>query len=239
MKLLQYSAVFSLLVALSTGCLQNGQFGIRGEGPVIERKVTLEKFSAISLPGSAKIYLTQGPVQEVKIVGQENIIENLNVDVMGGKWDIDNKRSVWQSETLKIYITMETIREIEISGSGDIELMNHFTDLKDLKIRISGSGRMDLDMDVRDVAVNISGSGDLFMKGSAKNLDLRITGAGNISAYDLKAESAEASISGSGGMELNLREKLEAHITGSGSIRYEGSPRVDSSVTGSGSVRSR
>ncbi len=239
MKFLRYSAVVSLLVALSTGCLQNGTFGIRGEGPVIERNVTLDKFSAISLPGSAKIYLTQGPVQEIKIVGQENIIENINLDVFGGKWDIDNKRSVWQSETLKIYITMETIREIELSGSGDVEFMNHFNDLKDLEIRISGSGRMDLDMDARDVEVNISGSGDLVMKGSAKNLDLRITGSGNINAYDLKAENGEASISGSGGMELNVQEKLDAHITGSGSIRYQGSPRVDSSVTGSGSVRSR
>lgn len=239
MKLTNFSAGIAFILLLTAGCMENGQFGIRGEGPVVERKVDIGTIRGISLPGSAKLYLTQGSVQEVRIEGQENIINNLNLKVSGEIWHIDNKKSVWQSEPLKIYITLETLKLIDISGSGEVEYVNHFSDQNDLEVRISGSGEIKLDLDSKDISANITGSGDLFLKGSARDLDFRISGSGGISGFELKAQNADVRITGSGGMELNLQERLNAHISGSGSVRYEGSPKVDTSITGSGSVRSR
>lgn len=234
----RFAGIF-LLVVLITGCWQNGQFGIRGEGPEVERKVSIDRFRSIALPGSAKVFITQGSEQEVRIVGQENIIDNLDLEVRGETWEIDQKRPVWRSETLKIHITMETLKSIRISGSGDVEFVSHFTGLKDLDVRISGSGRMDMDMDALDIRADISGSGDLFMKGSARDLDFTISGSGKIKAWDLKAEKASVRVSGSGGMEVNVSERLNARVSGSGNVFYKGNPRVDSSVSGSGNVRSR
>lgn len=239
MKTLVYSATIVVVLIVSSCYLRDSQFGIRGEGPMVERKINLEKIKGISLPGSAKVFLTQGSNQEIRISGQENIIDNLNMEVHGEVWQIDNKRSVWQSEPLKIYITMETLRLIKVSGSSDVEFVNHFANQKDLEVRISGSGKIDLDMDARDINANISGSGDLFMKGSADNLDFSVTGSGNINAYELTAQKADVRISGSGGMELSVENRLDAHISGSGSVIYKGNPRVNTSVSGSGSVRER
>lgn len=239
MKTLVYSTVLAISIMLSSCYLGNGQLGIRGEGPVVERKIELKTIEGISLSGSAKVFLTQGKTQEVKIEGQENIIDNLNREVSGEVWDIGNKRSVWQSEELKIYITLETLRLIKVSGSGDIEFVNHFEGDKDLEIRISGAGKINLDMDADDISGNISGSGDLYMKGKANSLDFSITGSGNIAGYELITKKADVRISGSGGMDITVEDHLDAHITGSGSIHYKGDPKVNSSVTGSGSVRSR
>lgn len=239
MKHLFISVTILVLIATAYGCFDNGQFGIRGEGPVVERKIDLNNIKGISLPGSAKVFLKQGSPQEVRIEGQENIIDNLKLDVQGEVWLIGNKRPVWQSEPVKIFITLETLRLIKISGAGDVEFVNHFRDQKDLEIRISGSGKINLDMEGRDINASISGSGDLNMKGSADNLDLVISGSGNIRAFDLTTEKAEIRISGSGGMELSVENRLDARISGSGSVLYKGDPRVNSSVSGSGSVRSR
>lgn len=239
MKSLVYPAIFAMMLLMDSGCITNGQFGIRGEGPIVERKIELNQIKGISLPGSAKIFLTQGSGQEIRIEGQENIIDNLTLEVRGEVWQIGNKRSVWQSEPVMIYITLEDLRLIKISGSGDIKCENHFTGQKDLEIRISGSGKIDLDIDARDINANISGSGDLYMNGSANYLDLGISGSGNIMAYRLTAKKADTRISGSGGMELSIEDRLNAHISGSGSVHYKGNPKVDSSISGSGSVRSR
>lgn len=228
-----------MFLLIPSGCIENGQFGIRGEGPIVERKVTLERIKGISLPGSARIYLAQGPNQEVRISGQENIIENLKLDVSGEVWNIGNKRSVWHSEPLKIFITMETLRLIHVSGSGDVELTNHFTSDKNLDIDISGSGTIQLDMDTRDLKAHISGSGDIFMKGSAEDVDLRITGSGSVHGFDFSVRNAVARISGSGEMQIAVENSLSAHITGSGSVTYTGNPKLDTSVSGSGSVHSR
>jgi hypothetical protein len=239
MKYFTQTAGIFMITLLASGCWQNGQFGIRGEGPVVERKVNIDRFRNISIPGSAKVYITQGSQQEVRIEGQENIIDNLNMEVRGETWEIEFKRPVWRIEPIKVYITMESLRSVRISGSGDLEFVNHFTDLKDMDIRISGSGKMDMDMDALDIRAHISGSGDLYMKGSARDLDFTVSGSGNIKAWNLKADKASVRVSGSGGIEVNASDRLNAHISGSGNIIYRGNPRVDSSVSGSGSVRSR
>lgn len=239
MKSLFYSVAVVFLLVTANSCISNGQFGIRGEGSVVERKFNLDPIEGIYLPGSAKLYLTQGSDQEVRIQGQENIIDNLNLEVTGKIWEIDNKRSVWQSEPVKIYITLKTLKRIRISGSGDVRFENTFTDQRDLEIRISGSGNLDLDIEARDINASISGSGDLHMRGEADYVDCSITGSGSVDAYDLLARKAEARISGSGGMELSVEDRLDAHITGSGNIYYKGHPRVNSSISGSGSVRER
>jgi hypothetical protein len=77
------------------------------------------------------------------------------------------------------------------------------------------------------------------MKGTANYLDFSITGSGSVNAYDLTARKADVRISGSGGMELSVEDRLDAHVSGSGNVFYKGNPRVDSSISGSGSVRAR
>jgi len=239
MKSLLSSLLIASLILSGSGCISNGPFGIRGEGPVVDRKLDLSTIKGITLPTSAKVYLTQGSEQEVRVTGQENILDLLNRDVESEIWRIDFKRPVWQTEPLKVYITLENLRSLKISGSGDVETVSRFTNQKDLEIRISGSGKVNLDMDARDIEANISGSGDLYLAGSANELDFGISGSGNINAFDLSARKANARISGSGGIELNAEDRLDAHISGSGSIFYKGDPKIDTSITGSGSVRSR
>jgi len=239
MKTLLVGAVLACLLISGSGCISSGPFGIRGEGPIVERKVDLDIIEGISLPGSAKIVLSQGEDQEVRIEGQENIIDNLDLDVRSNIWHIGNKKPVWHSEPLKIYITIATIRSIRISGSGSVKSENHFTKLKDVDIRISGSGKLDLDFDAREVTANISGSGDIIMKGTAQELSLGISGSGEIHAYDLQSEKADVRISGSGSMFLSVEDHLDANVSGSGNITYKGHPKTNTSVSGSGNICSR
>jgi hypothetical protein len=227
------------LLALLPSCYYGGGFGITGEGPVVERKVDLPTIEGISLPGSASIYLTQGEPQSVRITGQENILDNLDLHVGGGNLEIGNKKPVWRSDPIKIYLTLKSLRSVRISGSGNVKCENHFNDLDNMEIGITGSGRIDLDVDSRDIRARISGSGDLFLNGTARDLDLVITGSGNIKAYDLQARNADARITGSGNMQLNASDRLDARVSGSGDIHYMGTPRINSSVSGSGGVRSR
>jgi hypothetical protein len=213
--------------------------GLEGEGPVIERKVEIKKFSGITVPGNAKIYLTQGSEQTVRIEGQENIIDNLILDVSDEVWRIEGKKPVWKAETLKIYITLENLKLIKISGSGDVYTQNHFTGKKDLELRISGSGTLNLDIEADDIDGSVSGSGDIFLTGSADKLNLGISGSGKIKAEKLEAQSADVRITGSGNMDVWVVEKLEASVSGSGNVYYAGNPRVNTRVSGSGNVRAR
>lgn len=231
--------IFALLLGTSSCYDVHPWQGIEGQGPVVERKIKLDEIKGITVPGSAKVYLTQGNHQEVKIEGQENIIDNLNTTVTGEIWRIENKRPVWRHETLKIYITLEQLRMIRISGSGDVTTTNRFENLKDLEIKVSGSGDLDLDIEADDVYTRVSGSGDIILRGKADRLDSGISGSGQVNALDLEVRTADVNISGSGNMELHVTDRLTAHVSGSGNVYYSGNPSIDTSVSGSGHVRSR
>jgi hypothetical protein len=239
MKKLAFSTVVAVFTILFTGCWQNGPFGIQGEGPVVERKINLDEIRGLSIPGAAEVFLTQGSIQEVRISAQENIIDNLHLEVHGDIWEIGNKRAVWKNEPIKIFITLKSLKLIKVSGSSKVSFVNHFTDLKEMDINITGSGKIDVDADVVDIHARISGSGDIIMKGKADLLGLNISGSGGIFAESLTARIADVGISGSGGIQITVEERLDAHISGSGSIVYGGNPKVNSSISGSGSVVSR
>ncbi len=231
--------VLAGLILSGYSCTQGGMFGIRGEGPVVQRKLDIRAINGISVPGSARVYLTQGASQSVTVEGQENLIENLSLDVDGDVWKMSNKQPVWQSKPLKIMITMKELTQIRVSGSGDVETTGLFTGDEDLDIKISGSGTARLEIEANDVTADISGSGSIRLSGKADDLDLRVTGSGSIDAFELQSSRADVRVTGSGDIRLAAEEKIDAHLSGSGSVLYKGNPSINSSVTGSGTIRKR
>jgi len=244
MKTILVKTLFITVVCCTALCFSfaatgNGKIDnkrIKGEGPVIERKVDLGEFSGLILAISANVYLTQGTSREVRLSGQENILDNLDLSVDASVLKIGNKENVIKCEPVKVYITLPVISLMKISGSGDIKMMNHFNELKDLKIGISGSGNITADLDGENIAAGISGSGDITLVGKASALDLTISGSGNINAKELKVRDSEVSVSGSGNASVNVSGSLKGHVSGSGNIGYLGDPKVDFHKAGSGSI---
>lgn len=230
--------IFTL--SILPGCYNfNPMNGIRGEGPVVERKLDISDFKGINLSNSAKVYLTQGDDIEVRVEAQENIIDNLTTDVNADIWRIGNKRPVFNAEPVRIHIKLHKLVLAKISGSGNITGTNLFTGLDDIEFRISGSGNISLETEADDIKAAVSGSGDIGLSGTADNLDFTISGSGNIMAGELAARDALVRVSGSGNIEVNLSDRLDGSISGSGEIYYSGNPKVNSRISGSGKIRSK
>lgn len=208
---------------------------IRGSGPNIVEVLNMNEFDGLNLKIAANVYITQGPVFEVSVEGQANVIRELELDVRNGFWEIEFDRCIRDMDDLRIYITMTDIRELQISGSGDIYGENIFiTD--DVDLRISGSGDMDLALDADDINTTISGSGDMRLEGTADDLVLNITGSGDFYAFGLACSSADIAIRASGDAEVLVDSVLDVRITGSGDVFYKGNPAIDSRISGSGDV---
>ena len=228
---------FFLLIG--SGCGLNddeGLFGcINGEGETITEELVLNDFSKIKLKISADVYVTQGDVQKVEVKGQQNIIHQLDLDVNGETWEIEFDDCVRNYNDLKIYITIPEIKELNISGSGLIYGENDFT-VGDLRLRISGSGDIDLIVDANDIDSKISGSGKIKMGGTTNRFKLAISGSGDYRAFDLDSEDGEIEISGSGDAEVNVSDELDIEISGSGDVYYKGTPALRIGISGSGNV---
>jgi len=218
-------------------CRDEFMIGISGQGEIVKETINLDDFDGFVSAISADIYLTQGDKQEVVIKAQQNIIDNINLDrVENGIWTIRYDQMVRYTKPVKIYITIPTLTKAGVSGSGEITGLTPFTNLDNLKLIISGSGRMDLETESKEMDVAISGSGDLRMIGKTERLNLMVSGSGSFQGPELVSRRAEMTISGSGSARLKVEEFLQVIVSGSGNVYYSGNPELDVHVSGSGSV---
>lgn len=233
-------SVCTIICLLSTGAYaQNWGNCVNGKGDIVSKDLKIDNFSGIKLAISGDVILTQGSTQKVRVEGQQNIIDLIKTDISKGVWKIAFKQNVSNHKKLKIYITVPTLKEVGLSGSGDISCTNAFTNLEELDVYISGSGDLELNATARKTNTHLSGSGNIYLKGASNYQEIKVSGSGNIKAYDFKVEEASISISGSGNIQLNVSQKLNARISGSGDITYKGDPNVKANVSGSGDINKK
>ncbi|MCF8244763.1 MAG: DUF2807 domain-containing protein [Saprospiraceae bacterium] len=236
-----FLAIFATFLFTSNACTQNwspGQ-GISGEGPQVTKTLDLASFDGLNLAIAADVMIQQGSTQSVKIEAQQNLIDNLKKEVKNGVWKIGFEKNVRNARDIKIWVTVPSIKNLSVSGSGSIVGENSFSNLDDLALAISGSGKIKFDSDSKNMTANISGSGNMNLNGNTGAATLKISGSGDIDAFGLSTRTCEVKISGSGDSSVNVTESLDVNIAGSGDVFYKGRPSVRSKVSGSGSVESK
>ena len=207
----------------------------RGSGPVVEEVLNISDFTGVKLKIAADVFITQGDVFEVVAEGEQNVIDELDLNVRNDIWDVEFDNCMKGYE-LKIFITMPDVNFLSVTGSGDIT-GETFINTNDITLRITGSGELCLGLIADEIDAKITGSGDMEMEGETKQLDFRVTGSGDLGAFDLIAERADIEITGSGDANVNVIDFLKVKITGSGDVLYKGSPELDIDISGSGKVR--
>lgn len=224
-----YKQIFTLILILSS-MLVYGQTEQRD----------LPSFNSLALSTAGTVYLRQGSTQKVELKGPKDVLEETETEVKNGKLVISHEGSWFggpDMSDLEVYITMTDIEKLSVSGSGKI-ISEDQLQAYELKLAISGSGKMDLKAEAQSTNISISGSGTVSLNGKSNNVKASVSGSGKIKAAGFQAASYKVNISGSGGCEIAVEESLDAHISGSGSVAYKGNPQhVESKTSGSGKIR--
>lgn len=237
--------LFALLLTgstLFTGCFvdindDDSLFGcMDADGPVTTVELDLEEVTGIALAMEARVELTQGPEQTIIVEGKSDIFDELDLDVNNqGVWTIRTVDCVRDVDNLIFYVTVPDLRDVTVSGSGEVYSTNTFV-IEDIDLHISGSGEIDLALDADDIDAHISGSGKTKLEGTADELNINISGSGDLRAFDLFTRKVDVRISGSGDAEVRASERLDVRISGSGDVFYKGNPLLEVSISGSGEV---
>ncbi len=200
-------------------------------------------FSEVALRISAKLYITQGDVQSVKITAKSSTLEELITEVKGRTLNIrfPNKmffKGNFNPGKIEIHITVPVIDGLTLSGSGDIlakEIKSRIIDLA-----VSGSGDIVIDkLKTKRVTAALSGSGGITIKdgGVADEFTVSISGSGDVDAIGFEASDVSVRISGSGNCSITSNGVIKGRVSGSGDVNYKGNPSIDFSVAGSGRVQ--
>ena len=234
------STVIALLVGfalLQTSCaalLWNNCLEV--EGKIITESRKTNTFTSIYLNIPANVYVSQGLPQEIKITAKEGVLRQIETMVMDGVLEIEYDTCVSNPDSIKIYITIQTIHKLRINGLGDISTLYGIT-ADDLVLENNGSGDIKVEANATKIINKINGSGDIKLSGSSKTLQIVINGSGDIYALDAPTENCIIKINGSGDCKVFVKTSLEVKVNGSGNIDYQGSPDVSTSIIGSGTVK--
>ncbi len=207
-------------------------------GDINLREYEVQEFQSIRLEVPGNLHLTQDEQQSVRIETTDNIFEYLSVDINDGKMVISSNNYLWFTRPIDIYVSMNEIENLTISGSGSITGQSMIiTD--SLKISIKGSGFFDLDLTTQNLQTIVQGSGRANLKGTTNTNSVIIEGSGSIHAFDFLTEITNVRISGSGSVEIITSKQLDIDITGSGVVLYKGTGTVAQKISGSGRVERR
>ncbi|HTY07803.1 MAG TPA: head GIN domain-containing protein [Candidatus Edwardsbacteria bacterium] len=198
-------------------------------------------FTAIEASGGYTIYLSQDSTVSLRLEGDKDDLAKVITKVENGKLIIKHKPCIrlfsFDKDDISVYVGFKDIKSIELAGSNKVVGQKPLR-FKDLKLDVSGSGDIAMDLQAATIDADLSGSGDLKLKGAADALIVDISGSGDIKCLDLKAKKVELSISGSGDAAVDAADELKVDVSGSGDVKYRGNPaKVNQSVSGSGDIK--
>ncbi len=193
---------------------------IRGSGNLQTETRQVSNFSAITLSTSGTLIIEQTGTESLTITAEDNLLPYITSEVSNGRLILGTRPNTGLQTTQEITyrLTVKDLKEIEVSGSGNVQSSSINTDqLKAL----------------------VSGSGNITLTGTAQQQDVTVSGSGSYEGANLQGTEATVTVSGSGNAVVNASDRLTARVSGSGSITYLGNPQVTENISGSGSVRKR
>jgi hypothetical protein len=233
--LLRTLSIFALLICFTTNIQAQR---VKGNGNLIEKTRQVGDFEALGVSGSFDVFLVKGQEGKVIVNVEENLEPYLETEVQNGTLKVRWKKgsNVRTTKNTKVTVHFDALNGVALSGSGDI-ISRDPIKTEELDIAVAGSGDIRLEVDAEESNAAVSGSGDIELSGTSKAFGAAVAGSGDIKAFELKSETAELKISGSGTIHANVANELMARVSGSGNIKYKGNPRIeDVKVSGSGKV---
>lgn len=186
-------------------------------------------FNKIKLRDAVDVYILQGSKESVRIEGEpdpNNLIEVKNV---GGTLTIGNIKSkgniVNKNTKQKVFVTLVDISRIDCSGAINLESKGQLN-LKKMELVLSGATDVELDLTLDDLILNLSGATDVKLSGQAASVSLNCSGASTFDASNLKVNDAKVECSGANYTKLYITGNLELDASGASDVKCKGNPTI-------------
>ena len=237
MKKVFNSFVFlALIIGVCSGCVSCAFNVIRGNGNLVTTEKSFSAFEKINVSSSANIRYYSSPEYRAVVTIDENLDEYVEIATENNVLNIGTKSGSYSFTKFLVEIYCPTLDGVSLSGSGSFENVDKIT-TPTFEISVSGSGKVEGNIECEKFSARIAGSGRIIVTGSSKDADIGISGSGKFSGSEFLINNATIRISGSGDVDTHVIDNLKASISGSGSVNYHGEPKTDTNVSGSGRIR--
>jgi hypothetical protein len=209
----------------------------KGSNNVIEQIRTVPAFTNIVSEVDFTVHITQAPVQEIKAISDDNVLDFLDIYVLKNTLYIVMKDGQCFKKVNRkdIYISAPIIKGIKLAASGDIYTNNQIKG-DSINAELTGSGNMYISDSCGYAKVYSTGTGKIEMKGICDQQLIELRYQGSIDNSMFRSNETYAIGAGFGHMYLWVLNNLQATTSAQGNIYYKGNPTVSKNEIGVGSV---
>ncbi len=216
---------------------------IEGVGDSIYKDFQVDMFRYLEIDVDASVEIIQSDSLNIRVEGQQNIIDNLEIIVSNSHLKIKFKKSNFKYKSLKIVIYVPSIQRIVLNGSGFFDLKSWG---KEDRLHIINNGSADFQIGklshIKHFNVDLNGSGSMLVVNESElinSVHCILNGTGNINLEKLQISNSHIKLNGSGNIQLGQMDQLNAEIVGSGNVTYSGTPKIHKSIVGSGTLHQK
>jgi hypothetical protein len=194
------------------------------------RKV--RNFNAVDVSAGIDLYLKMGETEEVKIVADDDIIDDILTEVKNGTLHIYMKKGNFfnffnfgSTSSRKVYVTVTDLKSIDASSGSDVKSENT---LKGDVLKVNSSSGSDVVLDVvyKDVSLDASSGADIKISGKAKTVRASASSGSDINARNLEAVIGHANASSGADVVIHATGEIYANASSGGDVSYYGNPSV-------------
>lgn len=199
-----------------------------------EEERDVQDFNRLKVSTGIDVKLSQGNSHRVIIKANEDIIDDVESEVVGGTLKLYVDRNwFWGGATVKAEITFVELNSIDVSAGSDVESDGLLT-FEDLEIEASSGSDLRLNLEAYDVKLRTSSGSDANLRGAARNFEARASSGSDISAYDFEVENAILECSSGSDVKANVSRTMKVKASSGSDIHYRGDPELLEVNTSSG-----
>lgn len=237
-----FKSISILLIAIIT--INAAAFA--GESDQAENR-NVRDFDAIKVSAGIDLYISMGNEESVRVVADEDIIDDVKTEVRGGTLHVYMKNTNswfnifnWGSSTSrKVYVTARELKSIDASSGSDVKSENTLKG-DELKVEVSSGSDVNIDVVYKEVSLSSSSGSDARLSGKAKYFTGSASSGSDINARDLEAQICKVSASSGSDIVVTATDEIKANASSGADIRYYGSPKgVDINESSGGDVSGR
>lgn len=204
----------------------------------------LKNFSEIKVSTGIDLYITMGNNEGVKVVAEDDIIDNLITEVKGDVLHIYMKRNNWFNfgvfnQTRKAYVTVKNLEAIDASSGSDVKSENTLEG-ESIHVNASSGSDVELDLVYKNIKLDISSGSDAKLRGRAKTFEARASSGSDISARNLETAICNVRVSSGSDASVHVTDELYARASSGSDVYYTGNPGIrDTDESSGGDISQR
>lgn len=210
---------------------------VNGSGNQVSQVRSVDQFSSIDVGGSVKLIVKQGPVQQLRIIADDNIQKGITTSVRSNQLIIKMEDNFCETGLITIYATTRNLDGIEASGAVEV-IGEGRINSTNFNLDLSGSSNVRLDISCGELNTETSGSSKVTLKGQAGAHDIKMSGSAELDAFEFIVGKYNINTSGASELNVNALNELNVKSSGSSRLTYRGNPtRVTNDNSGSSSIK--